>query len=163
MDLILRHANLPDGRRDVDIAVRDGRIAAVAPQLDAKGAQEIDVAGRLVSPPFVDAHFHMDATLSLGLPRRNRSGTLLEGIALWGELKPDLTQQAVVDRALAYCDMAVAERNRPSCGNATSCRSRYGATRRFTSTSASTASRRSSQMSTWLRIASRPCATAMSQ
>jgi cytosine deaminase len=109
MDLILRHANLPDGRHDVDIAVRDGRIAAIAPQLDARGAQEIDVAGRLVSPPFVDAHFHMDATLSLGLPRRNRSGTLLEGIALWGELKPDLTQQSVVDRALAYCDMAVAQ------------------------------------------------------
>ena len=57
--------------------------------------------GRLVSPPFVDAHFHLDATLSLGLPRLNRSGTLLEGIALWGELKPQLTQEAVVERALA--------------------------------------------------------------
>jgi len=45
-------------------------------------------SGYLVSPPFVDAHFHMDATLSLGLPRLNQSGTLLEGIALWGELKP---------------------------------------------------------------------------
>ena len=33
----------------------------------------------------------MDATLSLGLPRLNQSGTLLEGIALWGELKPLLT------------------------------------------------------------------------
>ena len=42
----------------------------------------------LLAPPFVDSHFHMDATLSVGLPRRNRSGTLLEGIALWGELKP---------------------------------------------------------------------------
>ena len=51
----------------------------------------------------------MDATLSLGLPRINRSGTLLEGIALWGELKPQLTHQAVADRALAYCDMAVAQ------------------------------------------------------
>ena len=109
MDLILRHANLPDGRRDIDIAIDAGRIVAVAPGLDANGAQEMDVRGRLVSPPFVDAHFHMDATLSLGLPRRNRSGTLLEGIALWGELKPQLTQQAIVDRALAYCDMAVAQ------------------------------------------------------
>ena len=50
----------------------------------------------------------MDATLSVGLPRRNKSGTLLEGIALWGELKPLLTQQAMVERALAYCDWAVA-------------------------------------------------------
>lgn len=109
MDLILRHANLPDGRVDVDIGISDGRIVAVAPALDARAPQEIDVRGCLVSPPFVDAHFHMDATLSLGLPRRNVSGTLLEGIALWGELKPHLTQEAVAERALAYCDMAVAQ------------------------------------------------------
>ncbi|MFO1517405.1 MAG: amidohydrolase family protein [Lysobacterales bacterium] len=109
MDLILRHANLPDGRRDVDIGIADGRIAAVAPQLAASAREELDLGGRLVSPPFVDAHFHMDATLSLGLPRLNRSGTLLEGIALWGELKPQLTVEAVIERALAYCDMAVAQ------------------------------------------------------
>ncbi|WP_036116174.1 MULTISPECIES: amidohydrolase family protein [Luteibacter] len=109
MDLIIRHATLPDGRKDVDIGIEGGRFAAIQPALPAKGVEEIDAHGRLVSPPFVDAHFHMDATLSLGLPRLNASGTLLEGIALWGELKPDLTQQALVDRAMAYCDMAVAQ------------------------------------------------------
>ncbi len=109
MDLILRHANLPDGRRDIDIGIENGRIVGVAAALPATAAQEIDVRGRLVSPPFVDAHFHLDAALSLGLPRRNVSGTLLEGIALWGELKPQLTQDAVVARAMAYCDMAVAQ------------------------------------------------------
>jgi cytosine deaminase len=109
MDLIIRHANLPDGRRDVDIGIVDGRFAAIQPGLPAKGSQEIDARGRLLSPPFIDAHFHMDATLSLGLPRLNASGTLLEGIALWGELKPDLTVDALVARAMAYCDMAVAQ------------------------------------------------------
>ena len=69
----------------------------------------IDATGRLVSPPFVDCHFHMDATLSLGLPRLNQSGTLLEGIALWGELKPLLTVEAVMERALRYCDLAVSK------------------------------------------------------
>ncbi|HXR64133.1 MAG TPA: amidohydrolase family protein [Rudaea sp.] len=109
MDLILRHATLPDGRRDIDIGVKAGRIVALQAGLDASATEELDVRGRLVSPPFVDAHFHLDAALSLGLPRRNVSGTLLEGIALWGELKPQLTQDAVVARALAYCDMAVAQ------------------------------------------------------
>ena len=51
----------------------------------------------------------MDATLSLGSPRLNVSGTLLEGIALWGELKPLLTHEALVERALRYCDLAVAQ------------------------------------------------------
>jgi len=108
MDLIIRGANLPDGRAGFDIGVVGERIAAVEKHLQAKAAHEIDARGRLVSPPFVDAHFHMDATLSLGLPRMNTSGTLLEGIQLWGELKPLLTAEAVIERALAYCDWAVA-------------------------------------------------------
>ena len=108
MDLVIRNATLPDGRQGIDIAIENARIAAVGAKLPARGAQEIDASGDLVSPPFVDAHFHMDATLSYGLPRVNASGTLLEGIALWGELKPQLTQEALVERALHYCDWAVA-------------------------------------------------------
>ncbi len=107
MDLVIRNATLPDGTQ-ADIAIEGGRIAALGPALAARGVQEIDAAGDLVTPPFVDAHFHMDSTLSYGQPRVNRSGTLLEGIALWGELKPLLTQEALVERALQYCDWAVA-------------------------------------------------------
>src|SRR5271154_2599061 len=106
-DLLVRGATLPDGRKGIDIAVRDGRIVAIERNLQAEAGTVIDAQGRLVSPPFVDCHFHMDATLSLGLPRLNQSGTLLEGIALWGELKPLLTHEAVVERALRYCDLAV--------------------------------------------------------
>ena len=108
MDFVIRNANLPDGRAGIDIGIDAGRIVAVQPNLPTRGAEEFDAAGALVSPPFVDAHFHMDATLSYGLPRVNQSGTLLEGIALWGELKPVLTQEALVERALRYCDWAVA-------------------------------------------------------
>ncbi len=107
--MLIRNATLPDGRTGVDLLVQDGRIAAVGPKLAAPaGTETHDAQGWLLCPPFVDAHFHMDATLSYGLPRVNASGTLLEGIALWGELKPLLTQEALVERALAYCDWAVA-------------------------------------------------------
>ncbi|MDR5756655.1 amidohydrolase family protein [Caballeronia sp. LZ035] len=108
MDLIIRRAALAGARELVDIGMDAGRIAAIEPHLSATAREEIDADGALVTPPFVDAHFHMDATLSYGLPRVNASGTLLEGIALWGELKPDLTQEALVERALQYCDWAVA-------------------------------------------------------
>ncbi|MEH2471536.1 cytosine deaminase [Nitrobacteraceae bacterium AZCC 2161] len=108
-DLLIRNANLPDGRSGQDIAIADGRIVAVQPSLEGDAARVIDAAGHLASPPFIDIHFHMDATLSLGLPRLNVSGTLLEGIALWGELKPLLTYEALVERALRYCDLAVAQ------------------------------------------------------
>ena len=109
LDLLIHNASLPDGRTDMSIAVRDGRILEVTPGLLIEAHEVLDAQGFLVSPPFVDAHFHMDATLSYGLPRVNQSGTLLEGIALWGELKPLLTQEALVERALAYCDWAVAQ------------------------------------------------------
>ncbi|MCS4509195.1 amidohydrolase family protein [Xylophilus ampelinus] len=107
LQLLVTHATLPDGRADMSIAVRDGRIVEVATGLQAPAAETLDAQGQLLSPPFVDAHFHLDATLSYGLPRINASGTLLEGIALWGELKPQLTHAALVERALAYCDWAV--------------------------------------------------------
>ncbi len=108
--MLLRHINLPDGRQGQDLLVQDGRIAAIGPALAApEGVEVVECQGQLLSPPFVDAHFHLDATLSYGLPRVNASGTLLEGIALWGELKPRLTQEALVERALRYCDWAVAK------------------------------------------------------
>jgi len=108
--LFVRNVTLPDGRRGQDLLARDGRIDALGPNLPCpEGAERLDGDGWLLSPPFVDAHFHMDATLSHGLPRVNQSGTLLEGIALWGELKPLLTQEALVERALQYCDWAVAK------------------------------------------------------
>ena len=111
--LIVRNANLSDGRTGIDVLTDAGRITAIGPNLPlpaaAEGVEVIDAAGQLLSAPFIDAHFHMDATLSHGLPRVNASGTLLEGIALWGELKPQLTQDALVERALQYCDWAVAK------------------------------------------------------
>ncbi len=108
--LCIRHATLPDGRTGQDVLSESGRITEIGPQLQVPPqAKIVDAHGWLLSPPFVDPHFHMDATLSYGLPRVNDSGTLLEGIALWGELKPTLTQQALVERALQYCDWAVAK------------------------------------------------------
>jgi len=106
-DLILKNATLPDGRTGMDIACKGGMIASVEANISAEAQEVIDATGYLVSPPFVDPHFHMDATLSLGTPRMNTSGTLLEGIALWGELKPIQGVEDIVSRALRYCDLAV--------------------------------------------------------
>lgn len=108
-DLIVENATLASGDSGVDIAVKDGRILAIEPNIAADALRRVSAKGCLVCPPFVDAHFHMDATLSLGMPRMNVSGTLLEGIGLWGELKPILTFDGLVERALRYCDLAVSK------------------------------------------------------
>ncbi|MFD0858257.1 amidohydrolase family protein [Roseovarius aquimarinus] len=103
-DILVKGGTLPDGRV-ADIGIAAGRIKAIG-QLGGEAGEVIEAAGDLVSPPFVDPHFHLDATLSYGTPRINASGTLLEGIGLWGELKRIVTEEEMVERALAYCDWA---------------------------------------------------------
>ena len=108
--LLITNAVLPKAEgKMVSILCVDGKIKEIAPRIDAPEAEVIDAQGFLVCPPFVDSHFHMDATLSMGMPRMNQSGTLLEGIALWGELKPHLTPEAVKERALKLLRWSVAK------------------------------------------------------
>jgi cytosine/creatinine deaminase len=104
-DLLIKGGTLPDGTRS-DIGITGDRIAAMGNLPDA-ARQVIDATGDLVSPPFVDPHFHMDATLSYGTPRLNASGTLLEGINLWGELRDIASVDEMISRAVDYCDWAV--------------------------------------------------------
>ncbi len=111
LDLLITNASLPDGRKNMSVAVQAGKIVQVVegPMAGAQAAETVDAQGWLLSPHFVDPHFHMDATLSYGLPRVNDSGTLLEGIQIWGELKPQLKADDMIERALTYCDWAVAK------------------------------------------------------
>jgi cytosine deaminase len=109
LTLLIRNATLPDGRTGIDIGIAGPRIVALEANITADAARIIDAGGDLVTPPFIDAHLHLDSTLSLGLPRLNRSGTLLEGIALWGELKPDLTVEAILNRARTLCTWSIAQ------------------------------------------------------
>lgn len=66
-DLLIKEAFLPDGRGPVHIAIKDGIIAAIGQNILQEAGEVIDAKGQLVAPPFVDPHFHMDATLSLSL------------------------------------------------------------------------------------------------
>ncbi len=101
IDLILRQCRLVGTNDLVDIAIRDGRIYAISPRLEALAAQELSIAGRLVSPPFVESHIHLDSALTAGQPRWNQSGTLFEGIDIWRDRKQSLTIEDVKTRAIA--------------------------------------------------------------
>lgn len=109
-DLIIRQAQLHRHARVVDIAVKDGRFVKIASDLaDSHADRELDAAGRLVVPPFIDAHVHLDAVLTVGQPRYNATGTLLEGIQIWSERKPSLTREDVKRRVLEEIRWEVAQ------------------------------------------------------
>ncbi len=113
--LIVRDARIhPTFGRPVetaDILVDGDRIEAIRPSgtIPADGRPELDAEGRLVSPPLVDPHVHMDAVLTVGEPRFNESGTLIEGIQTWAERKPLLTHEDVKRRAREAIHWEVAQ------------------------------------------------------
>lgn len=99
MDLIIRHAKLIDQENLVDIGIRNGKFVQITSHLTEKGKREIDAAGNIVSPPFIESHVHLDDALSAGTPRHNKSGTLQEAIAIASERKQTLTKAAVKENA----------------------------------------------------------------
>lgn len=105
-DLLLRDCRLPGREERVDIAIADGRIAALgAPGPPAH--ETIDVAGRLVTPGLVEAHIHLDKALIEGRVTAT-AGTLEEAIRLTGEAKRRFTVEDIRARARQVLDLAVA-------------------------------------------------------
>jgi len=99
MDLIVRQATLQGREGPHDVGVRGDRIAAIAPSLPDRAPVELDASGGLVTPGLVETHIHLDAALTVGQPRHNRTGSLFEGIEIWGERVKSLTHEDVKRRA----------------------------------------------------------------
>src|SRR3954454_10538094 len=106
MPLVVRaarqHPTRGERSEPVDVRVENGRIAAIRPHGEITTTADdtvLEADGRLLSPPLVDPHVHLDAVLTVGEPRYNESGTLIEGILTWAERKPTLTIEDVKTRA----------------------------------------------------------------
>ena len=63
-DVVIRNGHVIDGTgspgRRADIAIEDGKIAAIGTLVDARATEEIDATGMVVAPGFVDVHTHAD-------------------------------------------------------------------------------------------------------
>ncbi|HEV2235019.1 MAG TPA: amidohydrolase family protein, partial [Ktedonobacterales bacterium] len=108
-DLIIRNARLLGGGALADIAIEGSVFGRIAPNLRQRATREMDAAGRLVTPPLIDCHVHLDAVLTEGQPRHNQTGTLIEGIQIWSERKPSLTVEDIKRRALQAIQWEVAQ------------------------------------------------------
>jgi cytosine deaminase len=108
-DLMVRNARLPGQTTLTDLGIERGVFTRIAPRIAESAAREFDAGGRLVSPPLIDCHVHLDAVLTVGQPRYNQSGTLIEGIQIWSERKPTLTHEDVKRRATEAIKWEVAQ------------------------------------------------------
>ena len=97
--MLFRNGLIENATEGVDIRVLDGKFAAIAPNLEPLPGEEIiDCTGKLILPPFIESHIHLDTCLTAGQPSWNMSGTLFEGIERWEERKQFLTKEDVRSR-----------------------------------------------------------------
>lgn len=91
------------------IELAQTRIAGIVAQAQelVATADQLDAAGNLLVPPFVEPHIHLDAALTAGEPSWNLSGTLFEGIERWAERKALVTHEDSKTRARKAIDMLV--------------------------------------------------------
>lgn len=98
-DVIVSNVLQMGDGKTVDVGIRDGLIAAKGQLAAHMAAKTLDAEGRLLVPPFVEPHVHLDTALTAGNPVWNESGTLEEGIRIWSSRKRTMTKEEVLERA----------------------------------------------------------------
>ena len=97
--MLIKNTSIENKKDYQDIRIEDGKFVAIADKLEPMEEEEVvDCKNKLLLPPFVESHVHLDTCLTAGEPRWNMSGTLFEGIDCWEERKPMLTKDDVKTR-----------------------------------------------------------------
>ena len=100
MKKIYKNCHLAGQDTMVDILVENGKFAAIQEHIEAGEIEAIDVGGKLVVPPYVDPHLHLDYVYTAkGAGARNDTGTLFEGIQRWSETKAGTSSEELKARA----------------------------------------------------------------
>ena len=97
--MLFQNARIENAAALCDIRVRDGKFETIAPDLiPLEGEETVDLGGKLVLPPFIESHVHLDTCLTAGDPVWNMSGTLFEGIECWAKRKDKLSREDIRQR-----------------------------------------------------------------
>ncbi|TRM10456.1 cytosine deaminase [Lentibacillus cibarius] len=97
--MLLKNAKMYGQEGNWDIAIKDGSIQTITAAGDntkASDGETLDLQGKMVLPPYVEPHIHLDYALTAGTPRWNESGSVFEGIEIWSERK-QLVQETKED------------------------------------------------------------------
>lgn len=107
--MLIKNAYIRGREGRWDIKIKDGKFSEIAASIEAEAGEEIiDCTDKMVIPPYVDSHVHLDYVMTYGEPRYNESGTLFEGISIWKERKLTLTKEDVKRRARHVIDWEIA-------------------------------------------------------
>lgn len=108
--MLFKNVSIENSAELYDVRVEDGKFCKIEADLQALPGEEIkDFKGKLMLPPFVESHIHLDTCLTAGQPEWNMSGTLFEGIERWEERKEMLTAEDVRERVNKVIRMQAAK------------------------------------------------------
>ncbi len=107
--MLLKNAKIRGRQGIFDIRIENGKFEEIAAGIESRDGEEVfDCGSKMVIPPFVDSHIHLDYAMTYGEPEYNMSGTLFEGIRIWGERSKSITKEDVKRRARHVIDWEVA-------------------------------------------------------
>ncbi|MCS8571295.1 cytosine deaminase [Pediococcus pentosaceus] len=98
--MLIKNVHIENDPEVKDVRIENGIFKAIGKNLEASDDVVIDANGKLLLPPFIDSHVHLDATLTAGDPEWNETGTLFDGIRIWTERKQTLTKKETKERAI---------------------------------------------------------------
>ncbi|MCY9806436.1 cytosine deaminase [Lentilactobacillus senioris] len=107
--MLIQNVLIENATEASDVRIVDGKFSEIAAHLTPQPGEEVlDGNHKLLLPPFVDPHVHLDATMTAGDPEWNQTGTLFDGIRIWSERKKTLTKEDVKQRAKDAIKLQVA-------------------------------------------------------
>ena len=96
--MLVKNAYIENDSELKDIRIKDGVFQQIGKLTPEENEEVIDLDGKLVLPPFVESHVHLDTCLTAGEPKWNMSGTLFEGIETWSLRKEKLSPEDIAER-----------------------------------------------------------------
>ncbi len=98
--MLIKNVHIESQEAVKDVRIEDGKFVEIAETIERRDNEEvIEGNGKLLLPPFVDSHVHLDATRTAGQPEWNETGTLFDGIRIWEQRVKTITKEDVKTRA----------------------------------------------------------------
>ncbi|TGD18281.1 amidohydrolase family protein [Levilactobacillus suantsaiihabitans] len=106
MDILFKQVRLNDNESLKDVAIDNGKIVKIAPEINEPADKVIAGDGHVLIPGLVESHIHLDKAL-ISNRVHNQSGTLKEAIAVTAKAKPTFTREDIYARAKKALEMEI--------------------------------------------------------
>ena len=96
--MLIKNALIENNEKPQDLRIENGVFTDIGKLEQQENEEVLDLKEKLLLPPFIESHVHLDTCLTAGDPCWNMSGTLFEGIECWSKRKEKLNPEDIRER-----------------------------------------------------------------